>query len=93
MITDHTYKRNILKFKAEQAELQQEIENLSNIEDHIQQDLLVLPYMISLHQVYNDAPLGQKHAIVREVFKDGLTYKNGLFRTPSINPDLTCNLL
>lgn len=93
VITDHTYKRNMLKFKAEQAEFQQEIENLSNIEDHIQQDLLVLPYMISLHKVYNDAPLGQKHAIVREVFKDGLTYKNGLFRTPSINPGLNCNLL
>lgn len=53
----------------------------------------MLPYMINLHQVYNDAPLGQKHAIVREVFKDGLTYNKGFFRTPSINPELNCNLL
>jgi len=42
VITDHTYKRNMLKFKGEQAELQQEIENLSNMEDHPQQDLLTL---------------------------------------------------
>ena len=49
--------------------------------------------MINMHQVYNDAPLGQKRAIVREVFKDGLTYKNGMFRTPSINQGLYCNSL
>jgi site-specific DNA recombinase len=93
VITDHTYKRSMLKFNAEKAQLQQEIENLDNFDDNIQQDLLVLPYMINLHQVYNDAPIGQKHAIVREVFKDGLTYKNGVFRTPSINQGLICNTL
>lgn len=49
--------------------------------------------MINLHQVYNDAPLGQKHAMVREVFEDSLTYFKGTFRTPSINPGLCCNLL
>jgi len=81
------------KFNGEKAELQQELENLDNFDDHIQQDLLVLPYMINLHQVYNDSPIGQKHAIVREVFKDDLTYFKGVFRTLSINPGLRCNLL
>ena len=81
----------MVKFDAEKAELQQELENMDNFDDNIQQDLLVLPYMINLHQVYNDAPLGQKHTIVREVFNDGLTYFKGVFRTPSINPGLQRN--
>lgn len=93
VITDHTYKRSMDKFNGEKAELQQELENLDNFNEHIQQDLLVLPYMINLHQVYHDAPIGQKHAIVRQVFKDDLTYFKGMFRTPSVNPGLCCNLL
>ena len=90
VINDDTYKRNMQKFKGEQDKLNDEIENLNNLADNIQQDLLVLPYMLNLHQVYMDAPLGQKHAMIREVFKEGLTYKNGMFRTPSINQDLKC---
>ena len=90
VINDHTYKRSMLKFN---AEIKQELENLDNFDGNIQQDLLVLPYMINLRQVYNDAPLGQKHALVREVFKDGLTYFKGVFRTPSINPGLHHNSL
>jgi hypothetical protein len=79
------------KFRGEQGKLNDEIESLNSLADNIQQDLLVLPYMLILHQVYEDASLGQKHAMIREVFKEGLTYKNGMFRTPSINPDLKCN--
>ncbi len=93
VINDDTYKRNMQKFRGEQGKLNDEIESLNSMADNIQQDLLVLPYMLNLHQVYVDAPLGQKHAMIREVFKDNLTYKNGMFRTPSINPDLKCNLL
>lgn len=40
-----------------------------------------------------DAPLGHKHAMIRKVFKYNLTYKNGMFRTPSSNPDVKYNLL
>ena len=93
VINDDTYKRNMQKFRGEQGKLNDEIESLNSMADTIQQDLLVLPYMLNLHQVYLDAPLGQKHAMIREVFKDNLTYKNGMFRTPSINPDLKCNSL
>jgi len=73
VINDDTYKRNMQKFKGEQGKLNDEIESLNNLADNIQQDLLLLPYMLNLHQVYVDAPLGQKHAVIREVFKDGLT--------------------
>lgn len=92
VINDDTYKRNMQRFKGEQRKLKDEIKSLNNLADNIQQDLLVLPFMLNLHQVYIDAPLGRKHAVIREVFKDGLTYKNGLFRTPSVNSDLGYNL-
>lgn len=58
VINDDTYKRNMQKFKGEQGKLNDEIENLNNLADNIQQDLLVLPYILNLHQVYIDAPLG-----------------------------------
>ena len=67
VINDDTYKRNMQKFKGEQGKLNDEIENLNNLADNIQQDLLVLPYRLNLHQVYMDAPLGQRHAMIREV--------------------------
>ncbi len=93
VINDDTYKRNMLKFKGEQAKLNEEMESINRFDDNIQQDLLVLPYMLNLRQVYHDAPIGQKHAIVRAVFKDNFTYKNGVFRTPFINKGLECNTL
>ena len=74
------------------VKLNDEIESLNSLADNIQQDLLVLPYMLNFIR-YLDAPLGQKHAMIGEAFKDNLTYKNGMFRTPSINPDLKCNVL
>ena len=66
---------------------------LERMEDEIEQDLLILPYMVSLPQVFTDSSLAQQHAIIRQVVKDGLTYRQGMFRTPSINPDIKCNLL
>lgn len=93
VINDETYKRNMLKFNGEKATLNEELNALGQFEDNIQQDLLTLPYTLNLLQVYQDAPLGQKHALVREVFKDGFTYKNGIFRTPSANKKLNCNWL
>jgi site-specific DNA recombinase len=93
VINDDTYKRAMVKFNGEKAKLNDELESFNNFSDHIQQDLLVLPYMLNFHQVYEDAPLGQKHALIREVFKDGFTFKNGVFRTPSINENLIRNPL
>jgi site-specific DNA recombinase len=93
VINDDTYKRTMLKFNGERAKLNDELESFNNFSDHIQQDLLILPYMLNFQQVYADAPLGQKHALIRQVFKDGFTYKNGVFRTPGINKNLNCNSL
>lgn len=63
------------------------------LEDTLHQELLLMPYLLNLPQVYKDSSLGQKHAIVNEVFKQGLTFKEGVFRTPFINPEFECNLL
>ena len=72
MINTITYKKWMLKFTAENARLNEELEYLERMEDEIEQDLLVLPYMVSLPPVFTDSLL-QQHAIIKQVFKDGLT--------------------
>ena len=37
--------------------------------------------------------INQHHAILNEVFKHGLTFKEGMFRTPWIHPEFEHNLL
>lgn len=67
VINDDTYKWTMLKFNGERAKLNDELKSFNNFNDHIPQDLLVLPYLLNFQQVYADAPLGQKHVLVREV--------------------------
>lgn len=91
VINDDTYKKWTLKLNAEKAKLKEELEYLDRMNDEIEQNLLVLPYMLNLHKVYMDSPLSQQHALAREVFKGGLTFSEGMFRTPMINEGLNCN--
>ena len=49
--------------------------------------------MLNLPQIFKDSSLAQQHAIISEVFKRGLTFKNGAFRTLWINPEFEANLL
>ena len=60
---------------------------------NLHQRLLVLHYMLNLPQIFKDSSIAQQHAIINEVFKRGLTFKNGAFRTPWINPESESNLL
>lgn len=93
VINDDTYKKWVLKLNGERAKLNEDLEYLERMNDEIEQDLLVLPYMLNLPKIYADSPLSQQHAITREVFKGGLTFSGGMFRTPAINEGLDCNLL
>src|SRR3546814_1790422 len=43
--------------------------------------------------LFEKMPVSNQHVIMREVFKQGLTFKDGAFRTPSINPAFEHNLL
>jgi len=63
------------------------------MEGHLHQELLVLPYMLNLPQIFEDSTIGQQHAIIKQVFKRGLTFKQESFRTPWINPESEYNLL
>nr|WP_068890438.1 recombinase family protein [Pedobacter panaciterrae] len=92
-INDVTYKKWKKKFDAEKARLKDEFNQLEDLEGHLHQRLLVLPYMLNLPQIFKDSSLTQQHAIINEVFKRGLTFKNGAFRTPWINPEFEANLL
>jgi len=49
--------------------------------------------MLNLPQIFEDSTIGQQHAIIKQVFKRGLTFKQGSFRTPWINPEFESNLL
>jgi site-specific DNA recombinase len=88
-----TYKKWMNKFSAEKARLKDELLYLDDLEDRLQQELLVLPYMLNLPSIFESCTLNQQHAILNEVFKHGLTFKNGVFRTPWINPEFEHNSL
>ncbi|GAA3979483.1 hypothetical protein [Mucilaginibacter dorajii] len=88
-----TYKKWMKKFNAEKAKLNEEFTYLEDLDDRLQQVVLTLPYILNLPQVFADSSLNQQHTIIREVFKQGITYKEGMFRTPSINPEFIHNLL
>jgi len=93
-INGDTYKKWMRKFSAERARLLDELIYLEqDLEDSLNQELLVLPYLLNLPQIFEEASINQQHAILNEVFKQGLTFKEGMFRTPSINPCFESNRL
>ena len=53
----------------------------------------LLPKLTSLKGIYQIATLPRKQALIRAVFKHNLTYVNGMFRTPSIEPAFLDNSL
>ena len=88
-----TYKKQMKKFLAEQAQLHNSKEKLEiDLEDFINQELLVLPYLLNLPKIFEDASINQQHAILNEVFKYGLTFRDGVFRTPWVHPEYRHNL-
>jgi site-specific DNA recombinase len=53
----------------------------------------LIPALLDLVAIFKKATVFQKHTILREVFKGGLTYVGGLFRTPFLNSALAHNEL
>jgi len=77
-INGDTYKKWMKKFSAERARLADELNYLEvNLEDQLNQEFLVLPYMLNLPEIFKEASINQRHAILNEVFKQGLTFKEG----------------
>ncbi|ATP55604.1 hypothetical protein CPT03_03540 [Pedobacter ginsengisoli] len=75
VINDTTYKKGMKKFAAEKAQLKDGFNFLETMEGYLHQELLVLPYMLNLPPIFEDSTIGQQHAIIKQVFKQGLTFK------------------
>ena len=94
VINGDTYKQWMKKFSAEKSRLQQDILNMEdNFQDKIEQELLILPYMLNLPVIFKQANINQQISILKEVFKHNFTFKDGVFRTPCINKAFAHNLL
>lgn len=93
-IETETYRKYYRKFQSEKSLLNEEISYLNNLqEDILSEQLALLTQMTALTAIYKRSNLNQKHALLNGVFKHGLSYSEGAFRTPYINPVLTHNLL
>ena len=92
-INGATYKKWNKKFTAERTQLLKRRDELDeDLEDFINQELLVLPYMLNLPGIFEEASINQQYAILNEVFKRGFTFKEGMFRTPYVHSEFAHNL-
>ena len=80
MIERATLESEIQELKKEQGGQWKEIERL-------------LPSLLDLSGIFKKATIFQKHSIIREVFKAGLIWGGGSFRTPWLNKALSHNQL
>jgi site-specific DNA recombinase len=91
-INSQTYKRWYKKLAVERSLIQSQIDSLANDKESMFNKIeSLLPSLTELPQIFERATLFQKHSILREVFKQGLMYGRGAFRTPYINPALAHN--
>lgn len=92
-IIDHTYKRWMIKYEGEKAKLREDFDLSHRLESDLHRELQLMPYLMNMPKIFQDSSLAQKHAILHQVFKQGLTYKEGSFRIPSVNVGFDCKLL
>ena len=94
IINGETYKKGYKKFSTEIARLKSEISNLKeDLEEEVNQQVALLPLMLNLPSIFQKASLNQQHSILNRVFKQGLTFIEGTFRTPCLNPHFLHNYL
>lgn len=93
-IETETYRKYFKKFQLEKALLNEEITFLTKVQDdNFNEQLRLLPYLVSVPAIYEKANLNQKHSLLNGVFKHGLSYGEGAYRTPYVNPAFRHNLL
>ncbi len=87
IITGETYKRGYKKFSIEIARLKSDVADLSvDIRVKAQEQIELIPKLMRIPRIFEYATINQQHAILHRVFKQGLTFENGTFRTPELNP-------
>ena len=62
-------------------------------DDNLSSAVHLIPALFDLKAIFKKATIFQKHSILREVFKGGLTYVEDAFRTPFLHPALAHNKL
>jgi site-specific DNA recombinase len=93
-IEPDTYKKYYRKCSSEKAVLKEELLHLKGADaatiEHQQRQISKL---CRVSKIFEESELSGKHAFLKRVFKHGITFKNGAFRTPYIHPLFDHNLL
>jgi site-specific DNA recombinase len=93
-IENATYKKWFKKFSVRKSILEAEIIELNKPDDeNLSRAVRLIPALLDLKAIFKRATVFQKHSILREVFKGGLTYVGDTFRTPFLHPALAHNEL
>lgn len=93
-IDGNTFKKWSRKLNMEIARIKEDVRLLnSNIEAEINKQLQILPSLLDLSSIYHRANIIQQHTLFKAVFKQGITFRDGAFRTPYIHPEFAHNLL
>ncbi|MFB2121201.1 hypothetical protein [Parapedobacter sp. 2B3] len=90
-----TYKKWVNRYSQDKAVLNEQIEQTLNSNDEKELTKLIqfLPKVTGLKNLYKEMPLNRKQALIKGVFKLDLTYFDGKFRTPYIEPAFARNAL
>ena len=64
-----------------------------DISKQTEEQVALLPELLDLPGIFERATINQQHSILNRVFKQGLIYQDGAFRTPWVNPAFAHNCL
>lgn len=93
-IENATYKKWFKKFSVQKSIIEAEIMELNKPkDDNLSRAVHLIPALLDVKAIFNKATIFQKHSILREGFKGGLTYVGDAFRTPFLHPALAHNEL
>jgi site-specific DNA recombinase len=93
-IEGQTYKKWFKKYFIEKSKLESDIKQLGQESDfQLNRVQRLLPHLVDIPNLFRNANIAQKHALIRRVFKHGFTYKEGSFRTLFLNPAFAHNEL
>ncbi len=89
-----TYKKWFSKYATAESAMRYQLAELeTNAEVKWKLFYEQLPRLGNIKGLYSDADLSQKRIFLRQVFKSGLSYAEGIYRTPYILPLLSHNTL
>lgn len=86
-ISSDTYRKLDARYRAQLIDLHNRL-----TDDTATQNTLVhtfeqqLPRLTNIRSLYHHAPLSDKKLLIRSVFNSGLSYYEGIYRTPSLHP-------